>query len=83
MNIFDQESAPAPIFQCAQDIERAYKNSLFFYFHEGDPLDPENGREDDEEDDFDDEEDDEEDQQPVKKKKKNDEAVEKPECNQQ
>ena len=39
MNMFDPESALAPIFECAQDIERSYKNSLFFYFHEGDDED--------------------------------------------
>ena len=56
--MFDSESASAPVFQCAQDIDRAYKNSLFFYFHEGEDIEDGEGEEDDEDDDDEDDLDD-------------------------
>ena len=58
--MFDPESASAPVFQCVQDIDRAYKNSLFFYFHDGEEVgDEEDDDEDDDEEDDEDEDDEE------------------------
>ena len=90
--MFDPETDALQLYQYAQDLYRAYSNSVFFYFYEtkaneleGDEegADAE-GEQGEGQDDDDDDDEDEDDIQPVKKSKKEPNAgMEKPECKQQ